>query len=406
MLTVTVSQLNRYLKAVLEEDTKLREVYVKGEITGFVRHQTSGHCYFRLTDESGSVKAVLFRRDAQLLEFHPADGMAVLARASVGVYERDGVYQLYVTELMPDGAGAIAVALTQRKERLAALGAFDPATKQPLPPFPKRVGVVTSQSGAALQDIRNVIGRRWSLCTLVLSPAMVQGKEAPVSLRLALEALDQADCDVIILARGGGAAEDLWAFNDEALVTSVFRCKTPVISAVGHETDETLCDYAADARAPTPSAAAELAVPHRQELIRHLLRLEEALEGAAGALMAEQRQRLRRLEEHPTLRSPMESVNKSKEKVDIYAKALYNSKRIFMQRQRERLSVQSGLLHSLSPLRVLDRGYCLTLKETAAVTSARELAAEDEVELRFRDGSVRAIVTEGEEAGGSYRENL
>ncbi|MGI6403953.1 MAG: exodeoxyribonuclease VII large subunit [Oscillospiraceae bacterium] len=399
MLTITVSQLNRYVKAVLEEDPRLREVYVKGEIAGLVRHRTSGHCYFKLADEGGSVKAVMFSRHAQLLEFEPADGMAVLARASVGVYERDGVYQLYVTEMMPDGAGALAVALAQRKERLAAQGVFDPANKKPLPAFPRRIGVVTSKSGAALQDIRTVIERRWPLCTLVLCSAQVQGSKAPVSLKRALETLDRAGCDVLLLARGGGSAEELWSFNDEELVLAVHRCRTPVISAVGHEIDYTLCDYAADARAPTPSAAAELAVPDRQELLRRIGELEDNLWKLANNQLSLRRQMVARMASHPALRSPGAVVERYKEKVDICHKALYNSKRILIQRLENRMARGAGLLDSLSPLRVLDRGYCIVLQEDAPVIRAKSLQVGDALELRFLDGSAKAAVTQaaGEE---------
>jgi len=401
VLTITVSQLNRYVKAVLEEDPRLREVYVKGEIAGLVRHRTSGHYYFKLSDEGGSVKAVMFSRYVQALEFEPADGMAVLARASVGVYERDGAYQLYVTEMMPDGAGALAVALAQRKERLAALGVFDPANKKPLPPFPRKIGVVTSKSGAALHDIRTVIERRWPLCTLVLCSAQVQGKDAPASLKKALETLDKAGCDVLLLARGGGSAEELWCFNDEELVLAVHRCRTPVISAVGHEIDYTLCDYAADARAPTPSAAAEMAVPDRQEMFRRVRELEGKLQKSAESQIALRRQMVARLASHPALRSPRGVVERYKEKVDICYKALYNSKRILIQRLEHQLAKEAGLLDSLSPLRVLDRGYCMVLQKDAPVTRAKSLQVGDEVELRFSDGSAKAAVTQaaGEVSG-------
>ena len=399
MLTITVSQLNRYVKAVLEEDPRLRDVYIKGEIAGLVRHRTSGHCYFKLADEGGSVKVVMFSRHAGLLEFEPTEGMAVLARASVGVYERDGAYQLYVTEMMPDGAGALAVALAQRKERLTAQGVFDPTKKKPLPAFPHKIGVVTSKSGAALQDIRTVVERRWPLCTLVLCSAQVQGKDAPASLKKALKALDSVDCDVILLARGGGSAEELWSFNDEELVLTVHRCQTPVISAVGHETDYTLCDYAADARAPTPSAAAELAVPDRQEQLRRIRGLEENLRQMANNQLATRRQILERMASHPALKSPGAMVDRCKEKVDIYHKALYNSKRLLIRRLENRLTAGAGLLDSLSPLRVLDRGYCLALRKDAPVTRAKILKVGDKLELRFSDGSAMAAVTKaaGEE---------
>jgi len=391
MLTITVSQLNRYIKAVIEEDKKLGDVYIKGEITGFSRHLKSGHCYFKLADNGSTVRAVMFRQCAGLLEFEPEDGMAVLARASVGVYERDGAYQLYVTELMPDGAGALAVALSQRKARLEAMGVFDSARKKPLPAFPARIGVATSCSGAALRDIQTVIQRRWPLCSLVLCSALVQGEKAPASLKSALITLDGAGCDIIILARGGGSAEELWVFNDEELVTAVFRCATPVVSAVGHETDYTLCDFAADARAPTPSAAAELAVPDGQDISRQITRSRARLRVCARQLIQSKKAALNRAEIHPALRSPVNSLIKSQKKVDIYRKALYNSKRIFIQTLENRISARASLLDSLSPLRVLSRGYCLARKGEAAA-SASALSAGDMLELCFSDGAATAQV--------------
>lgn len=392
MLTVTVSQLNRYIKAIIEENEKLRDVYVRGEISGFVRHGRSGHCYFRLTEKDSSIKAVMFRSHGELLAFEPEDGMSVLARCSVGVFERDGIYQVYVTELVPYGAGAMAIALAQRKARLEARGVFAPENKKPVPRFPVRVGVATSASGAALQDIRNVLERRWPLCTLVLAPALVQGSSAPQTLTYALKELDSAGCDVILLARGGGAAEELGAFNDEQLVMTVFECKTPVISAVGHQTDYTLCDYAADARAPTPSAAAELATPDSAELTKRLAAQKAALYSSAKSRLELMEHTLERIKEHPALRSPKNSLEKSKEKVDIYSKALYNSKRIIMQSLGNRLASRAAVLDSLSPLKVLERGYCIALKDKTTITAAA-LRQGNEIGLQFWDGNANAVIT-------------
>ena len=393
MLTITVSQLNRYLKATLEENDKLRDLYVRGEIAGFVRHDSSGHCYFRLVDEQSGVKAVAFRQQAQLLGFDPVDGMSVLARCSLGVYERDGAYQLYVRELIPTGEGALAVALAQRKVKLEKMGVFDPARKKTLPTYPGRIGVATSAASAALQDITAVVKRRFPAAVLVLAPTLVQGELAPASICAALKRLDSAGCDVIILSRGGGSKEDLSAFDDESVVLAVFGCTTPVICAVGHQTDYTLCDYAADARAPTPSAAAELATPDKQELLRRLGERTELFAGQANRLLKEHRVALGVISAHPAMSSPHRAVDKCKEKLDIYAKALYNSTRIIMQGQVARLGRQAARLDSLSPLKVLERGYCLTLKDEQ-VSTAAILAAGDEVALRFCDGQAKAEILE------------
>ena len=393
MLTITVSQLNRYLKATLEENDKLRDLYVRGEIAGFVQHSGSGHCYFRLVDEQSGVKAVIFRQQAELLGFEPQDGMAVLARCSLGVYERDGAYQLYVRELVPVGEGALAVALAHRKAKLEKMGVFDPVRKKPLPLYPSRIGVATSSDGAALQDIVAVLKRRFPATVLVHASTLVQGAGAPSTICAALELLDSAGCDVLILSRGGGSKEDLSAFDDEAVVLSVFACKTPLICAVGHQTDYTLCDYAADARAPTPSAAVELATPDREELTRRLGEFSQCFEGQAIWMIKDRRAALEALSTHTALRSPHSTVNKCKERLDIYTKALYNSTRIIMQGHAARLGRQAARLDSLSPLKVLERGYCLAVRDEQVHTAAK-LTVGDEVSLRFSDGQAKAEILE------------
>ena len=395
MLTITVSQLNRYVRALLEENDKLRDLYVRGEIAGFVRHGRSGHCYFRLVDQESGVKAIMFRQNAELLGFEPEDGMAVLVRCSLGAYERDGIYQLYVTEVMPVGAGALAIALAQRKAKLEKMGVFDPALKKRLPAYPNRIGVVTSADGAALQDIITVLERRWPAATLVLASALVQGEKAPTSICYALECADEAGCDVILLTRGGGSKEDLSAFDSEEVVMSVFRCNTPVISAVGHETDHTLCDFAADARAPTPSAAVELATPDTEELGRRVEVCRERITRQANRLLEERKSALKRITAHPAMKSPENAVSKCAERLDIYKRTLYNSSRIIMRGYNARLTEYASRLDALSPLRVLERGYCISSKD-GRVIRAGELVAGDELDLRFYDGMAKANVIEVE----------
>lgn len=393
MLTVTVSQLNRYLKALADENPKLRDVYVKGEITNFRRHFASGHCYFALREADSAIPAVLFRGHAELLAFEPQDGMAVLARAAVGVYERTGSHQLYVTELVPHGAGAQAIALEQLRERLRRDGLFDLRHKQPLPPFPQTVGVVTSRSGAALHDILTVLERRWPLCSVLLAPALVQGEGAAASLCAALEGLDGSGrCDVILLARGGGSAEDLSCFHDEGLVRCIHACKTPVISAVGHETDVTLCDLAADMRAPTPSAAAELAVPDRAELLGYVCRSRQRLAELAGALLGRYRAALSRRAAHPALRTPAAYLNIASRQLERRREMLALKSGTWLRDLEHGLRSRASLLDSLSPLRVLDRGYTLTYRDGELITCAGKLRSGDEIRVRFRDGTARAAV--------------
>ena len=273
---ITVSALNRYVKTLLDANDALFDLALRGEIANFVQNARSGHCYFSLRDDVCSVKAVMFRTDARRLAFRPEEGMRVVVRCRATLYERDGVFQLYVNDMFPDGIGAAQLALEQLKAKLEQEGLFAPEHKKPLPEFPKCIGVVTSKTGAALQDIRNVLTRRWPSVRLLLCPVTVQGFEAAQQVADAIKKLDQRkEVDEIIVARGGGSREDLWVFNAEMIARAAYRCKKPLISAIGHEIDYTILDFVADCRAPTPSAAAELAVPDRAEQERILLDLQQ-----------------------------------------------------------------------------------------------------------------------------------
>ena len=263
---ITVSELNSYIKSILDNDKRLSAISVRGEISNFKRH-SSGHLYFTLKDDGGQIRAVMFRSYADRIRFMPEDGMKVIVRAEVSVYAQAGTYQLYVNSMQPDGVGALYLAYEQLKERLACEGLFDQEHKIPLPSYPTRIGVITSPTSAAVRDIINVTGRRYPLATVYVYPALVQGDGAEKSLIEGLKYFEQSGlADVIIIGRGGGSIEDLWAFNSEALARCIYTMNTPVISAVGHETDFTICDFVADMRAPTPSAAAEIAVPDIREL--------------------------------------------------------------------------------------------------------------------------------------------
>ena len=260
-MTVSVTQLNKYVSFILKEDSNIRNIKVRGEISNFVRNSNSGHCYFTLKDANASVRAVMFNSYAYNLKFAIENGMKVVVSASASLYERDGAFQLYVTDIENDGTGNLLAQFEKLKAKLSAQGLFDDAHKRTLPQYPLKIGVIASAQGAALQDVINILSRRYPLCELVVIPATVQGESAPKSILNAIEQAHRIDCDVLILARGGGSFEDLNCFNDESVVRAVFDCKMPVISAIGHETDFTLCDFAADLRAPTPSAAAELVAP-------------------------------------------------------------------------------------------------------------------------------------------------
>ena len=292
MTVLSVSKLNFYLRALLEGDAPLQNLYVSGEISNFKRYPTSGHCYFTLRDEKAQLKCVLFAAQGAHLRFAPENGMRVICRGRVSVYERDGVYQLYVDDMQPQGAGALAVAFEQLKSRLAAAGLFDESHKQPIPKYPRRIGVATSAYGAAVADIKQITARRFPAAELVIAPTVVQGDGAPESIARSIEQLDKMGLDVLIVGRGGGSMEDLWAFNTETVINAVYTCKTPIISAVGHETDFTITDFVADMRAPTPSAAAELAVPDREEELRRIAQLESIATRALRSLLERENQRL------------------------------------------------------------------------------------------------------------------
>lgn len=391
-LTVTVAQLNRYIKALMEEDKKLQGIFVKGEVADFKRHFQSGHCYFRLQSADASVRAVLFRTHAEDLRFTPENGMAVLVQANVGVYERDGVYQLYVTDMQPDGAGALAVAFEQMKHKLMAEGLFDAAYKKPLPALPARIGVVTSTSGAALQDILHVLKRRYPLARLVLCSATVQGQSAPDSIVQALQAVDRAKCDVVIVGRGGGSAEDLSCFNDERIARCVFAMQTPVVSAIGHETDYTICDFVADLRAPTPSAAAELVAPSVEELQRRIQDQQAYCGRYARRMLQSAWQRFDQLASRRVLQTPEIWLVKNKERLDFLTQALYNKKSMHVQIRQKDLAHRAALLDSLSPLRVLERGFCAAFRQQEPVVSAAQVSPNSALRIQFRDGAVETLV--------------
>lgn len=389
---LTVSQLNRYVKSVLDGDLKLRDLFLRGEISNFVRHYRSGHLYFTLKEGGSAVKAVMFAGYASELPFEPENGMAVILRCSVSLYERDGSYQIYVYEIQPDGKGALQIAFDQLYRKLQVQGLFDDAHKKPIPRFAQRIGVVTSETGAALQDIINVLSRRCPMVQLVLAPALVQGKEAPESLMRALSQLDRAgDCDVIILGRGGGSMEDLWCFNDERLVRAVAACKTPVISAVGHETDFTLCDYAADLRAPTPSAAAELSCMSAQEMENLLAALSARIKRAQLALFSKKQLRLQRLYTVLLAHSPEKKMQEyAKHLQNLWSTIQFSEKNVIMKKQ-EALRLQSARLGLLDPMARLAKGYSMVQKGEEIVSSVQQVEQGDRLTVRLSDGVLHVL---------------
>lgn len=382
---LTVSQLNKYIQFKIQSDLKLKGVAVKGEISNFTLHYKSGHAYFTLKDSGGAVKAVMFSRNVQRLRFVPENGMSVLVVGNVDVYERDGVYQIIASDIQPVGVGALHTGIEQLKEKLSKLGVFDISAKKKIPLMPKKIAVVTSLTGAALQDILNILSRRYPVCTVEIYPAQVQGDSAPDSICSALVQADSSGADTILLARGGGSLEDLMPFNTEKVAMTVYQCSIPVISAVGHETDTTFADYAADLRAPTPSAAAELASPQMSELIGSVDYMLKKLNDAFAAFVNERELLVQSALQKIKLHSPEKRVEndlnillRTREKLDMLA----NRK---ISQGENKLDKYYAQLSALSPLNVLDRGYTITTKNEKVVYSGEELDKNDLVEIRFKD---------------------
>lgn len=397
-VVLTVTQLNTYLRSRFEEDENLRNVFIAGEISNFTDHYRSGHFYFSLKDEKCVVRAVMFAQYAGRVRFHPADGMQVIVRGHVGVYEVTGQYQLYVEDMQPNGLGALSLAFEQLKTKLAKEGLFAPERKKPIPRFPHFIGVITSPAGAAVHDILTILARRFPIAEVVFCPVKVQGDGAAEEIAGALERMDRLGrIDVIIVGRGGGSLEDLWPFNEKVVARAVAASKAPVISAVGHETDFTICDFAADLRAPTPSAAAELAVPDRQELLAGVIGLRSRLDSAASGVLQNAAERLSVLTGSRVFQNPLESVEMRRIAIDGKVEALNGAVRRNCGDLRRELAASAGRLSALSPLAVLSRGYAVLYRESgAAVSRADKIREQEQVLVRMQDGDLRCTVNRKE----------
>ena len=390
--TLTVGELNRYVKMLMDNDALLSAVSVRGEISN-LKYHSSGHLYFTLKDGDAEIAAVMFRSAAMNLKMVARDGMQVVAFGRVSVYEKSGKCQLYVSAMLDNGIGALQLEYERLKKQLEAEGLFDKDKKRPLPRFPKCIGIITSPTGAAVRDMINVTGRRWPSAKILLYPALVQGEQAPVSLCAGLDLLNAIEaCDVIIIGRGGGSIEDLWAFNDERVVRRVAASETPIISAVGHETDFTLCDFAADLRAPTPSAAAELAVPDRDEMRIRLDELLGRIENLTLRTVNAKRERLLNVANRLELLSP--SGRLMLEKKELLRKKTALEQRIerIVGKRREELSIASAKLVATNPLAVLARGYSYTQKAGVVVSSVSQISNGDVIDIKFADGGASAEI--------------
>ena len=391
MLILSVSQINRYISFKLKEDKKLSGVMIRGEISNFTAHR-SGHFYFTLKDNESAIKAVMFRSNAQKVKFMPQDGMNVIAMGSISVFERDGVYQIYVTDIIPDGVGSLYIANQQLREKLRKEGIFDESAKRPVPQLPKKIGAVTSETGAALQDIINVLSRRYPVCELMVFNTLVQGTDAADSISRSMMNAAKADCDVIILARGGGSLEDLSAFNTEKVAYAIYNSSVPVISAVGHETDVTIADLAADLRAPTPSAAAEMVSLSAEQIYGNIKYYEEKLKGLIETCLNNLNAQLEKTNERLLRFSPDQKIEKSILKYGELTKRLDKAyEKIISEKENEFISSVSKL-EAMSPVSVLMRGYSLVYKNNRIVSRTSELTENDNVTIRLSDGKATAKI--------------
>jgi exodeoxyribonuclease VII large subunit len=387
---LTVSQLTRYIKRVFSFDNVLSNVCVTGEISNFKLH-SSGHMYFTLKDEQSVIRCVMFKTQAQRLRFIPEDGLKVIVRGYVSIYEAGGLYQLYPESMEPDGLGNLYLAFEQLKQKLEKEGLFKSEFKKKLPFLPRRIAVVTSPTGAVIRDIMNVLFRRYPNVILKLYPVKVQGEYAARQISDALRAINlHKSADVIIIARGGGSLEELWPFNEEIVARSIYESDVPVVSAVGHETDFSIADFAADLRAPTPSAAAELVVPEKEALLKALFDIRLRLKRALAGRIQNERQYLTRLMKSPALRHPIDRVNQRKMDIEAIKKNLEKSIARKLEIEKSRLCTIYGKLDALSPLKVLSRGYGIARNEFGKIIkSVSQVRLGDCIELIISDGTIR-----------------
>ncbi len=395
---LTVSQINGYIQSVIDKDSILSSVAVMGEISNY-KVYPSGHHYFTLKDDNASLKCVMFRSSAVRLRFQPANGMQVLVIGKISVYPRDGAYQLYCTGMMPDGVGDLHLAFEQLKEKLSAQGLFDPAHKKRLPQYPKTIGIITSSAGAAIHDMLRILNKRYPLCKVILLPVRVQGAEAPSEIA---DAVDLANAlklaDLLIVGRGGGSMEDLWAFNSELVAHAIYRSEIPVISAVGHEPDVTISDYVADLRAATPSNAAELAVLDQDALRQNIDSILTSMTSSVQRFLNNAIDRLQSLTDRPALQNYNLYLQNKCFTLDQLKKDLISAQNQNINGMNREYIAFAAKLDALSPLKVLSRGYAIVKADDEhIIRAANALTPSDQVEIVFSDGTVTASVTRVEE---------
>ena len=411
---LTVSQLTKYIKYKLDNDVNLREVYLKGEISNFKAH-TRGHFYFTIKDEGSRINAVMFASSVSKVKFTPEDGMKILVTGRISVYEATGGYQIYVNEMMEDGVGNLYVAFEQLKKKLASEGLFDDRYKKPIPKIPERVGVITASTGAAIRDIISTINRRFPLTEVILLPSLVQGEGAKEDIVRQIKRAEDYNLDVLIVGRGGGSIEDLWAFNEEIVSRAIFDCPIPIISAVGHEIDFTIADFVADLRAPTPTGAAEIAVPNKTDVINYINQLNLRSRKAVGTILELKKKRLDNIKGHYILNNPLDLYSAKIQKLDylteslvknykviidkekiklnnIKTRPLFSNPLVILDKTKQKYALLLSKLDALSPLKTLERGYGIVKIGDKAVTSIKDLKKDDLINIELKDGSKEAII--------------
>ncbi len=412
---ITVSQLNKYLKYKFENDKNLVNVYLKGEVSNFKAH-TRGHLYFTIKDEESRINAVMFASSAKNLVFSPEDGMKVLVNGRISVYETAGAYQIYVEEMTEDGLGNLHIAFEQLKKKLEAEGLFDPKHKKAIPKMPQRIGVITASTGAAIRDILSTLKRRWPITEAILFPCLVQGENAAPDIVRNLELADNYDLDLIILGRGGGSIEDLWAFNEEIVARAIFAAKTPIISAVGHEVDFTISDFVADLRAATPTGAAELAVPSKEDFYNYLRQINIRLNKSTANILDKNKKRLANIKNSYIFANPINIYLSKEQKFDdLYERLKIPIFKIIKDNEKEILNLNNRLkiaitkevdfnknifskllasLETLNPASTIKRGYSISRSKTKIIKSIKDVKKGDELNIELSDGKINAIVSE------------
>ncbi len=411
---ITISQLTRYIKYKIDNDVNLGQVFIKGEISNFKAH-SRGHYYFTLKDETSRINAIMFASQTKTLKFMPEDGMKVLVTGKISVYEATGGYQIYVSDMIEDGVGNLYVAYEQLKKKLEKEGLFDTSKKKKIPRIPTKIGVITAPTGAAIRDILSTIKRRFPLTEVLLFPALVQGKEAASSIVSQIKNAENYNIDTLIVGRGGGSIEDMWCFNEEEVAYAIYNCKIPVISAVGHEIDFTIADFVADLRAPTPTGAAELAVPNEKDVLEYINQLKIRSQKVASNKIEFLNQKLKEITNKYILKNPISIYEVKEQQFDaIIEKLKFNIVNLYNLKEKRYLNIKSSYifknpekliekntnkylqilskLETLSPLLTIKRGYSIAKKDGKVVTSCNDLKKDDKITIELKDGTVNSLV--------------